>query len=529
VNGLPDVTGFEPLVSYPSEVFQVLTSGDFDEDGYPDLISVDDSRTHLGFQHNLRTRNIAAPVYFGNVNEPSDAVAGYFNADDHLDLAVTNEVTGTVSIFLGNGTGGFASPLTVQVGAEPDSIRTGYFDQGSTVDLLVANTGTDNTPGSVNVLRGNGNGTFIYQPVYALPNNTNTIASAVAEFFNNDAYEDIVVVESDGTRRVFLGSSNGSFQAGAVYPGQEFIAPNIVETGDFNNDSRPDLLTTNVLGDVSIYPGNGDGTFGNAILRSLDPALFSGISVVDVNEDGNADLIANEFLGDTKVYRGLGDGTFDAGVGISSDVFDGSKLVLDDFDRNGAVDIANAVGVLYNRANAPISLTGENVAGVQGTSLANVVLGHFSDPDIHTLPASYAVNITWGDGNTGPGTVVANAAGGFDVVGNHTYVDPGDFFIRIKLIDGEGGITTAEGAASIGNVAPTILDSSLQIDISQPAELQGFALTGTFSDVSPNEAHLVTINWGDASPVDYIKVPANFHVFEAHMRMRSAARTRSVR
>src|SRR5262249_40080609 len=54
--------------------------------------------------------------------------------------------------------------------------------------------------------------------------------------------------------------------------------------------------------------------------------------------------------------------------------------------------------------------------------------------------SSFSATIQWGDGTSSEGTLVANASGGFDVVGTHTYSTAGDFTVRVEISD--AGVTT---------------------------------------------------------------------------------------
>ena len=94
--------------------------------------------------------------------EPTAIVAGDFNGDGHLDLAVANEDfsgSGTISVLLGNGDGTFQPEVIYAVGSDPDAIVAGDFNGDGHLDLAVANENTSG-PGTVSVLLGNGDGTF---------------------------------------------------------------------------------------------------------------------------------------------------------------------------------------------------------------------------------------------------------------------------------------------------------------------------------------------------------------------------------
>ena len=125
-----------------------------------------------------------------------------FNGDGKLDLAVCDSATNTVTILLGDGTGNFAaassSPMTV--GLQPEAIVAGDFNNDGKLDLAVANFG-DNT---VTLLLGNGDGTFT--PASGSPFAVGKGPSGIAAAdFNRDGKLDLAVANStDGTVSILL-------------------------------------------------------------------------------------------------------------------------------------------------------------------------------------------------------------------------------------------------------------------------------------------------------------------------------------
>ena len=102
-------------------------------------------------------------------NNPDGIVAGDFNGDGRLDLAVANQGqilfnAGSVSLLLGRGDGTFATPVTDNLNENPMAIVSGDFNGDGHLDL--AFTDQDYYAGgieltySTSTLLGHGDGTF---------------------------------------------------------------------------------------------------------------------------------------------------------------------------------------------------------------------------------------------------------------------------------------------------------------------------------------------------------------------------------
>src|SRR5258708_22105446 len=97
-----------------------------------------------------------AHVDFGAGTYPYSIAVGDFNGDLVLDLAVANNGSNNVSVFLGNGDGTFQATQSFSAGSGPLSVAVGDFNGDLVLDLAVANGYSNN----VSVLLGNGDGTF---------------------------------------------------------------------------------------------------------------------------------------------------------------------------------------------------------------------------------------------------------------------------------------------------------------------------------------------------------------------------------
>ena len=143
----------------------------------------------------------------------------------------------------------------------------------------------------------------------ALANTFVPYGTFVADF-NNDGKLDVIIAQngSSPTLAVFLGNSNGTFQAPVTTTQSDGSWP--VAIGDFNNDGKLDVMTEGNFGTVWFYLGNGDGTFTESpTFYGPSPATYS---AGDINGDGNLDLIVSwseEGVSGTDVWFGNGDGT----------------------------------------------------------------------------------------------------------------------------------------------------------------------------------------------------------------------------
>ena len=133
---------------------------DFNGDGIQDLAVANNGSGNvsilLGNGNGTFTNASASPIAVGSTFA---LATGDFNGDGIPDLAVTNYVvSGTVRILLGNGDGTFtnASGSPVAVGNSPIGVNVGDFNGDGIADLVVANNGNN----TVSILLGNGSGGF---------------------------------------------------------------------------------------------------------------------------------------------------------------------------------------------------------------------------------------------------------------------------------------------------------------------------------------------------------------------------------
>jgi len=235
----------------------------------------------------------AAVTYNSGGSGASFLVVADVNGDGKLDLLVPGGDGMDLDVLLGNGDGTFqAAQGSGPGGSEPSSVWVADFNSDGKLDAVVANSCTSSGTcqnGTVDVLRGNGDGTFHATVTYG--SGGFGVDYVVAADMNGDGKTDLVVSNEcvsssnceNGSVSVLLGNGDGTFQPAVSMPtpGQ---TPGVLAVADFNGDGKLDVASGS--GDVLLL-GNGDGTF--EVPESLGVVGF-GIAVGDFNRDGRPDL-----------------------------------------------------------------------------------------------------------------------------------------------------------------------------------------------------------------------------------------------
>jgi hypothetical protein len=322
------------------------TIGDFNKDGKSDLAVVSNWGGQ-GYTASVLLGNgdgsFQPHVDYGTAMGPSSLAVDDFNSDGRPDLAVAHSVNkhggGTVSVLLGKGDGTFLARVEYEAGWQPYGAAPGDFNRDGKTDLAVANEG-NSVFRTVSVLLGRGDGTF--QPHVDYETGTQPFSVAV-EDFNRDGNQDLAVASSESDAvSILLGNGDGTFQHHVDYATSTF--PFSVAVGDLNRDGAVDLVVANASccigpNTVSVLLGNGDGTFQvhKDYGTGGDPRS---VAVADFNRDGKLDLAtANDTTGTVSILLGRGDGTFPTHV----DYVTGRlviSIVAGDFNSDSEADLA---------------------------------------------------------------------------------------------------------------------------------------------------------------------------------------------
>ena len=208
---------------------------------------------------------------------------------------------GSVGILLGNGDGTFQAATTYNSGAFlAVSLAVADFNGDGQLDVAVAHLSGADKPCRISpalgVLVGNGDGTLQPAVMYG-----GRQTSVVVGDVNDDHRPDLVVSSpasnlANSGVEMLLGNGDGTFQPPVVYDsGSPF--PYSVAITDLNGDGKLDLVVDHGVTNggldslVGILLGNGDGTFQGAV--TYDSGVHAAISVAisDVGGDGRPDLL----------------------------------------------------------------------------------------------------------------------------------------------------------------------------------------------------------------------------------------------
>lgn len=232
--GSPIAVGTDP---------DALAVGDFNADGNPDIAVANKSSNNVTILQGNGdgTFNPATGSPITVSTGPSALAVGNFG-NGNLSLAVANGDSNNVSILLGNGDGTFtaAKGSPIPVGGDPDALAAADFNGDGNLDLAVANA----TDGTVSILLGDGSGGFKAAAGSPIAVGNAPSSLAVGDF-NTDTKLDLAVANMMSNNvSILLGKGDGTFTL-SPSPATTGNGPSSLAVGDFNGDGRLDLAATN--------------------------------------------------------------------------------------------------------------------------------------------------------------------------------------------------------------------------------------------------------------------------------------------
>jgi len=259
----------------------------------------------------------------------------------------------------------------IPVGAEPYGLAAVDLNHDQILDLVAANSsGGEDYSGSLTVLRGVGDGTFVPQPEITSGTFNDPVVIAVGKGptdLNGDQNPDLVVVNDYGdSLSVLLGKGDLTFQDAVALNLSEFSLPEGAVVGDFNGDGIPDIASSAGLQDkVWVFVGQGNGDFAAPVDFALpENSNPWGVAAGDFTGDGKSDLALADFTDPAMVSVLLSSCVGDCAVTGSVDVEDilrmvnialGNRQIADclagDGNGDGQITVDEILTAVHNAVN----------------------------------------------------------------------------------------------------------------------------------------------------------------------------------
>jgi hypothetical protein len=379
----------------------------------------------------------ARPTYLTGTG-PGQALVVDITGDGVPDLLVSDSVSNLLQFLRGTGDGNFNNQSLLHTGSEPQGLGAADVDGDGDQDVLVANRGD----ATIGLLRNDGGNlppgmtaTFVTDTrpttlvtgkvdadgiadVIVLSQGTDTrLCSGGANQGQacSDATVDcpgtgIVCAGENGSIQVFSGAPPGSPAALVPHPLVSLGDGHRPTAGllrDLDGDGKPDLVVTDFSGgQVLLFPGNADGTFGVST-----PLITGGqpIALTFIDLDGTApkdDLAVVDFQ-DNRVdlYQHLGGFTYQklaqpasawvetsAMALMAADALVGFDITLLQRDT-GRIDTLSGIGDGSFRSGPTTLLSPKLAANAQAAAFAIADLRQDGRPDIALLDTANNITI----------------------------------------------------------------------------------------------------------------------------------------
>lgn len=233
-------------------------------------------------------------------------------------------------------------------------------------------------------------------------------ASLATADINGDSYED-AITRLDDYIFIALGNADGTFKATTTKLLSIASQTSVdIQLGDVDGDGKTDIVTSSrqsgSVGMLTVFLGNGDGSFDGAIHNDLSRPVYD-LQLGDFTGDGKLDVIYNDELFSNTVRLATGDATgvfVDSGAKYTGSV---TGVVAADLDGDSDKDLVLTV----SGGPARVLLSNGN-----GTFLAPVTYTttFYSDPKLIDVNGDNKLDLILGQ--TGAlGVMLGNGTGSF--------------------------------------------------------------------------------------------------------------------
>ncbi len=283
----------------------IVATGDLDDDGDVDIVTASEEGASQG---SLIILNNDGSGQFGTVidtatgeliGQVADIKIADLDGDGDPDILATDsgvfdgsqlQAPGGLFLFANNGTS--IAPATEAINTSmdrPGDSEIGDVDNDGNVDIVT--TSVTEAGQSLDVLLGNGDLSFDAPITSDLPANSADLALADVD---GDGNLDIVLSlttddEGNGLNQAGVLFGNGDATFGNLLRLDTSIAPTGVDVADMNGDGHLDIAVGGAVERVTLFFGDGSGSFSEALFVTDAPGNV--FELVDIDQDGDTDII----------------------------------------------------------------------------------------------------------------------------------------------------------------------------------------------------------------------------------------------
>lgn len=358
----------------------------------------------------------------------SDPTGNVDNSDVFFSRSTNAGANWSAPVQLGGGTITDQFEPAIAVGGDEGTVSVAWYDRRNDT---VNNLNTD----VFKAFSTDGGATFgalqrVTNTNWGVPQLNPNFDPAIANCYMGE----YIAVAADAGRFYYLWGDNRNTVVNANWPA-----------------GRPD---PDVFFETEAAPDQPITAFGT-VINTVEGAPFTGVVATFTDPDTTA--TASEYMatidwGDgtsptTGTITGPTGGPFSV-TGSHTYITEGTftvTVVITDVDN--PLTTATAISTA-NVADAPKTATCTNQVSSQ---VYAGVVASFTDANPFSTPADFTATIDWGDlSPMTPGTITANAGGGFDVNGMHVYASTGPFTVTTTINDPGGSPVTAACTFLIG-------------------------------------------------------------------------------
>jgi hypothetical protein len=320
--GSINASSFATKVDFPTgNSPTVVVIADLDGDGKPELIVPNRSSNNISILRNTSTlgsinaSSFAAKIDFATGTEPISSVIGDVDGDGKSDLVVNNYNSNTISVLRNTSTPGsinassFAAKIDFATSVAPSIVAIGDVDGDGRPEVAVSNF-LSNT---ISVFRNTSTSGVInassFAPKVDFATGDNPYFVVINDIDGDSKPELVVTNVSSVSVSLFRNtSSTGSINASSFAAKVDFTVgfhPVTVAIGDVDGDSKPDLVVANQLSDnISVLRNtvtSGSINASSFAAKTDFPTDNQPVSVAigDIDGDGIPEIAATNYNSNT--------------------------------------------------------------------------------------------------------------------------------------------------------------------------------------------------------------------------------------